>query len=276
MKNDFIQKCFSDSPLIMGIVNVTPDSFSDGGDFYNADHAICHGKELLAQGADILDIGGESTRPNADTVSVEEEIERVVPVIEGLRAHAPYISIDTRNAQTMQAALGAGANIINDVSALEHDPNSIDVAARYDVPLCLMHMKGTPQTMQDAPQYDDVIDAILDYFDRRIAFCAKNGVVENRIILDPGIGFGKTVEHNVRIIRNLDRFTALGFPVLLGTSRKSFIGKIAAQDVPKNRLGGSLASVLYAIEKNTAHILRVHDVFETHQAVQIHKTIKSA
>lgn len=273
--SDFISKSLSNAPMIMGVVNVTPDSFSDGGDFYDPECAISHGLQLLEEGAHILDIGGESTRPNADIVNVDEEIKRVVPVIEGLAGKAPFISIDTRNAQTMRAALNAGANIVNDVSGLLYDQESIEVVAESQVPVCIMHSQGTPQDMQDNPEYGDVVDDISAFFEERIETCSKRGIGQNRIIVDPGIGFGKTLEHNLKIIAQLERFQQFGCPVLLGVSRKSFIGKISGEDLAKNRLPGSLASALVGLEKG-AHIFRVHDVKETKQAFDVYQAIYSA
>lgn len=263
-------------PLIMGIVNVTPDSFSDGGQYNNVEQAIEHGIMLLDQGADILDIGGESTRPGAETVSADEEINRVVPVIEGLKDKAQFISIDTRNAKTMKAAIKAGANIINDVSALTHDPKSIEVTAQSGIPVCLMHMQGKPQDMQNAPKYENVVDEILAYFEERISFCKSHGVLTENIIIDPGIGFGKTLQHNLEIIKNLHKFQALNVPVLLGASRKSFIGMIDGSQDPKGRIGGSLAAAIYGAVQGQAQIIRVHDVHETKQALQVYHAISSS
>lgn len=270
-----IQDLIKQAPAIMGIVNVTPDSFSDGGNFYDASKAITHGLQLLEEGAHILDIGGESTRPGAQNVSAEEEIRRVIPVIEGLSEKAPYISIDTRNAQTMRAAIKAGANIINDVSALTHDPDSIKVACESALPVCLMHMQGTPKTMQNKPVYDNIINDILHFFERRVSLCRENGIKDTQIILDPGIGFGKTQDHNLMILKHLDKFKALGFPVLLGASRKSFIGALSQNEPPEKRISGSLAAALWGAEQG-ADIIRVHDVKETVQALAIQKAIKEA
>ncbi len=275
MSNDVMDQVKGGSPKIMGIVNVTPDSFSDGGQYNDVDRAIAHGVQLLKEGADILDIGGESTRPNAEIVSVEQEIERVIPVIEGLSKLVQNISIDTRNAKTMRAAIEAGVNMINDVSALSHDPQSLSVAAQSGLPVCLMHMQGSPQDMQDRPTYENVIDDIMAYFEARLKICAANGITQDQIILDPGIGFGKTLEHNLSIIKHIDQFKRFGCPVLLGTSRKSFIGAVTGADNAQDRLGGSLASALYGV-KNGADILRVHDVKETRQAIDINHAILSA
>ena len=256
----------------MGIVNVTPDSFSDGGNYVQAEKAIAHGLQLLDEGADILDIGGESTRPNAKSVSTEEEIARIVPVIEGLARKAPFISIDTRNSQTMQAAIKAGANIINDISGLTHDPKAISVVEQSGLPICIMHMKGTPQTMQDKPSYGNVIDEIIAFFEERLEFCVSHGIDKNAVIIDPGIGFGKTLEHNLEILKNLDKFQHFGCPVLLGASRKSFIGALSGEDNPQNRLGGSLAAALHGLTKG-ARIFRVHDVKETRQAFTVYDAV---
>ncbi len=268
---DFVK---NNKPLIMGIVNVTPDSFSDGGKYLDTGQAISHGLELLDQGADILDIGGESTRPNAEIISPEEEIKRVVPVIKGLANanKARFISIDTRNAKTMSAAIKAGANIINDISALTHDAKSVHIVADSNLPICLMHMQGNPQNMQDSPAYGNVVDEILSFFDERLEFCTCHNIDQSRIIIDPGIGFGKTLEHNLAIIKNISKFKRLGCPILLGASRKSFIGSICGEKDPKRRVSGSLAAALYGLSQDV-EIFRVHDVFETKQAFDIYKAI---
>lgn len=273
---DLFEEIKNNAPLIMGIVNTTPDSFSDGGDYDDPDKALAHGAALLEQGAHILDIGGESTRPNAKTVPVDEEIQRVLPAIEGLKNKADFISIDTRNAQTMEAAIAAGANIINDVSALSHDPQSVHIAAQSNLPVCLMHMRGTPETMQDNPAYEDIIDDLKSYFEERMNFCLRNGVKEENIILDPGIGFGKMLQHNLLILKHLNSFQVFGRPILLGASRKSFIQMIDGEKDPKQRLGGSLAAALYGAFDGGAQIIRVHDVLETRQALNVYQAILSA
>ncbi len=260
---------------IMGVINTTPDSFSDGGEFYTPERAINHAMQLLTEGADIIDIGGESTRPGAQTISPEEETARVVPVIAALKNDAPTVSIDTRNAATMSAAINAGANFINDVSALRHDPQAVHVAAQSNLPICLMHMHGTPQDMQNRPHYDDVMSELCSFFEERLNFCTKNGIKQENIILDPGIGFGKTLAHNLTIIKNLSHFKRFGCPILLGVSRKSVIGKISGEEDPKNRLPGSLAAALYGIGQG-ADILRVHDVAATLQAVRVLTAIDNA
>jgi dihydropteroate synthase len=262
----------SNIPILMGIVNVTPDSFSDGGQYLNPEKAIAHGFQLVNDGAAILDIGGESTRPGAAPVHPEEEIARVVPVIEGLKNSGAVISIDTRHAKTMEAALKAGASLINDVTALEGSLDSLRVAAESDAIVSLMHMKGIPQSMQDAPWYDDVLVEVYDYLGRRIEACMSAGISQDRIMIDPGIGFGKTLEHNLILLKNIRHFQTLGVPVLLGASRKSFIGKIYQDVSPEKRLPGSLASVLAAYQQGV-RLFRVHDVAETAQALKVFNTL---
>ena len=254
--------------LIMGILNVTPDSFSDGGKYLEKNTAINHALEMIDQGADIIDIGGESTRPFSDPVSLKEEISRVVPVIEGIRKKSDIcISIDTTKSQVATAALNSGASVINDVSAMEVDPLMVDVALKFDCPLIIMHMKGTPKNMQDDPQYESLISDIKDYLLDRADFIISKGINPKKIVIDPGIGFGKTVENNFEIINNLNHFTTMNFPVLLGASRKSFIG-ISLNLPEKDRLEGSLAANIIGLQ-NGAKIFRVHDVAETNKALII-------
>ena len=254
--------------LIMGILNVTPDSFSDGGKYLEKNTAINHALEMIDEGADIIDIGGESTRPFSDPVSLKEEISRVVPVIEGIRKESDIcISIDTTKSQVATAALNSGASVINDVSAMEVDPLMVDVALKFDCPLIIMHMKGTPKNMQDDPQYESLISDIKDYLLDRIDFIISKGINPKKIVIDPGIGFGKTVENNFEIINNLKHFTSMDFPVLLGASRKSFIG-ISLNLPEKDRLEGSLAANIIGLQ-NGAKIFRVHDVAETNKALII-------
>ncbi len=255
-------------PLIMGVVNVTPDSFSDGGDYLKADAAVSGALSLATDGADILDIGGESTRPGAEEVSVDEELGRVLPVIEQIGGCGRPISIDTRKADVMSGALEAGASIINDVSALEFDPKAMAVAAETDAPVILMHARGNPETMQKDPRYKDVLLDVFDYLEGRILACEAAGISRSRLIVDPGIGFGKTVEHNLALLRGLSLFRALGCPVLLGASRKSFIGRLSGTPAAKDRLGGSLAAALWAVREG-ADIVRVHDVAATRQALTV-------
>ncbi len=254
-------------PYIMGIVNATPDSFSDGGKYDPFDHAM----KLAGQGAHILDIGGESTRPGATPVSPQEEQGRILPVIEKLKAAncKAMISVDTRNASTMRYAMSLGIEIINDVSALRHDPDSIKTVASGNCFVCIMHMQGDLATMQKNPQYQNVVEDVFEFLSSRISTCETAGIAKSRLIADPGIGFGKTVEHNLTLIKNLNRFTALGVPLLLGASRKSFIGGTNATD----RLGGSIAAALHGLSQ-AVQIFRVHDVAETRQAFDIFSSLK--
>ncbi|MCP5381277.1 MAG: dihydropteroate synthase [Kordiimonadaceae bacterium] len=256
------------NPLIQGILNITPDSFSDGGAFIDPEKSIAHAIHMIGAGADIIDIGGESTKPGAKPVTNELEKERVLPVIKALSEKNIPISIDSRNADVMKDAISAGANIINDVSALSHDPDSIKIAKETKVPVILMHALGTPETMQENPVYENVLLDIYDYLESRINFCIQAGIHRNRIIIDPGIGFGKTVDHNLQIISNLALFHGLGVPILVGVSRKSFIGKIIGESKTENRLAGSLAAAMVCLEQG-AQIIRVHDVTQTRQAIAI-------
>lgn len=263
------------TPYIMGVVNVTPDSFSDGGAYFSSDKAVEHGLRLAQEGADILDIGGESTRPGAAPVSVQEEIDRVVPVIAGLVETGKVISVDTRHAQTMQHAVAAGAGMINDISALSHDADGLDVAAKAGAAVCLMHMQGTPETMQQHPHYDDVTGEICAYLLQRIAACEVAGIPRSKIVVDPGIGFGKLLQHNLDILHNFVQFKALDVPVLLGVSRKSFIENICPGTPANDRLPGSLAAALWGAQLG-ADILRVHDVAATKQAIEVYSAIRQA
>jgi dihydropteroate synthase len=267
---------------VMGIVNVTPDSFSDGGAFLEPDAAVKHGLELAGEGAEILDVGGESTRPGAEPVSEEEELRRVIPVIEGLAAAGTtaQISIDTSKAKVAATALEAGASLVNDVSAFRADREMAVVVADGGAECCLMHMLGEPRTMQGAggvggPQYGDVVDEVKAFLEERLRFATGEGVSEERIMLDPGIGFGKTVEHNLELLRRLDELTDLGRPIAIGTSRKSFLGRIAAEaaglteplDV-QHRLAGTIATNVLALERG-ARVFRVHDVRPLREALAV-------
>ncbi len=263
-----------DRPLIMGVVNVTPDSFSDGGEAATVAAAIERGHAMVGDGADIIDVGGESTRPGAAPVPLEEELARVIPVITALGDAGCAVSIDTRHAAVMAAAIDAGAKIVNDVTALCGDPRSLDVVAGSAASVILMHMQGEPGTMQNAPQYEDAAQEVRDYLAGRIEVCVKAGIAIERIAIDPGIGFGKTLKHNLDILNRLALFTGLGCPLVLGVSRKSFIGKISGDDNPKGRLGGSLAAALAGVTRGVA-IVRVHDVAETRQALAVWQAINS-
>ena len=250
----------------MGVVNVTPDSFSDGGRYLDARAAIGHGEQLAAEGAAILDVGGESTRPGADSVSEQEELRRVVPVVEGL-AGVARVSIDTSKVAVAAAALDAGADYVNDVTAFRSDPELAGLVAERGVDCCLMHMLGTPRTMQRDPRYDDVVSEVKAFLEARLAYAVGEGVAEERVMLDPGIGFGKTVEHNLELIRRLDEIVAIGRPVVFGVSRKSFLGKLTGREVGERAVATAAANVL-ALERG-ASIFRVHDVPETVDALTV-------
>ena len=257
-----------DRPRVMGIVNVTPDSFSDGGAHADAEAAIAHGLRLVEEGADLLDVGGESTRPGAQAVSPEEELRRVLPVIEGLAARvAVPISVDTRRAQVMRAAVAAGAGMINDVQALRGE-GALEAAAELGVPVVLMHMQGQPRDMQDAPHYDDVVGEVHRFLAERIFACEMAGIERRRIVVDPGFGFGKTTAHNLQLLARLRRFTELGVPVLAGLSRKRSIGELTGREDPHARVAGSVAAHLVAAQ-NGAMLLRVHDVAATVDALKV-------
>ncbi|MCB2113350.1 MAG: dihydropteroate synthase [Parvularculaceae bacterium] len=263
-------------PLLMGVLNVTPDSFSDGGAYADPAHAIDRALEMVEEGAAILDIGGESTRPGADDIPEETELARVLPVIKALAGRcAAAISIDTRKPGVARAALDAGASIWNDVSALSYSRDSLETAARLRCRIILMHAQGDPKTMQVDPHYDDVVEDVAGALNARIAECEKAGIDRARLIVDPGVGFGKRLDHNLALIANLDRFAALGCPVLLGVSRKRFIAGLDRQGPAIDRLGGSLAAALAGAARG-ASILRVHDVAATRQALAVHFAIDSA
>ena len=253
------QLAFGQRTLVMGVVNVTPDSFSDGGQFATTESAIVHGLKLVDEGADILDVGGESARPGAKPVALEEELRRVLPVIEALAAKTSVpISIDTYKPIVAQKGLETGAHIVNDITALR-DPEMAGVIAATGAGVILMHMKGTPQTMQKAPSYRDVVSEILAFLQQRVSDAHTAGIAPERIIVDPGIGFGKSTQDNLELLRRLSEFRSLGKPVLIGTSRKSFIGKILDVPNPAERLAGTAATVAWAISRG-ADIIRVHDV----------------
>ena len=256
---------------IMGIVNVTPDSFSDGGRFLDAERAIAHGRELAAEGADVLDVGGESTRPGAEAVPAEEELRRTQPVVHALSSAGFSVSIDTSKVAVAQAALEAGATMVNDVTALRAEPELAGICAQRDCEVVLMHMLGDPRTMQENPVYEDVVDDVKAFLAERIEFALAEGIDEERIWIDPGIGFGKTVEHNLELHRRLGELAELGRPIAFGSSRKSFIGKLTGAEVDQ-RLGGSIASNVIAYA-NGASMLRVHDVAPMRQALAVAETI---
>lgn len=260
-------------PLVMGIVNVTPDSFSDGGQHFQHDAALAHAQQLIAEGADIIDIGGESTRPGAQPVGVQEELDRVLPIIGGLRGAPVPISIDTCKPQVMQAAIAAGARMVNDINALQ-DAAAMNAVATGNVAACLMHKQGNPQTMQTQPQYQDVVAEVSEFLRKRIAAAEAAGIGRGRIVIDPGFGFGKTLAHNLDLLRHLDKLRELGVPVLAGLSRKSMLGALTGREAG-NRVAASVAAALIAVQHGAA-IVRVHDVRETVDALKIWNAVDGA
>jgi dihydropteroate synthase len=261
-------------PRIMGVLNVTPDSFSDGGDFFTPENAVTRAEQMVDEGAAIIDVGGESTRPGAVAVSLDEELERVIPVIEALHATVPVpISIDTRKPAVMQAAVAAGAGLINDVSALQEN-GAVEMATSLEVPVCLMHMQGNPETMQATPTYNNVVDEVVAYLEARAAACMQQGIPKERILLDPGFGFGKTTAHNLLLLQQLERLVETGFPVLVGLSRKSLIGKVLDLPVDKRVYPGVALAVL-AVWKGAA-LVRCHDVRPTREAIEMCQAVRNA
>ena len=255
-------------PLIMGVLNITPDSFSDGGQHFDTNKAIESANRMIIQGADIIDVGGESTRPGAQSVSIVDEIRRVIPVIEALHRSTDIpISIDTSKPEVMKLAVEASANMINDVCALSAD-GALEAAAMLNVDVCLMHMQGSPKVMQKDPAYNDVVDDIKDFFSQRIEVCIEAGIAEDKIILDPGFGFGKTLEHNIEILKRFNEFKIFGLPLLAGLSRKSMIGTLLDDRNVDGRVVGSVTGAIIAVQ-NGADIVRVHDVLETKDALTI-------
>jgi dihydropteroate synthase len=253
----------------MGIVNVTPDSFSDGGEWFERDAAIAHGLALAEEGASILDVGGESTRPFAEPVPAAEELARVVPVVTALaEAGVAQVSVDTMKLEVARAALDAGATYVNDVTAFRHDPGLAGLVAERGCDCCLMHMLGEPRTMQVDPRYDDVVSEVKAFLEERAAFAVREGIAEERIMVDPGIGFGKTVDHNLELLRRLDEFVALGFTVLIGTSRKGFLGRLVGREDPHDRVAATVATNVLALERG-ASVFRVHDVAATADALKV-------
>ncbi len=259
-------------PLVMGIVNVTPDSFSDGGQYLRRDAALAHARQLIAEGADMLDIGGESTRPGAVPIGVQEELDRVIPVIEGLRGAPVPVSVDTYRPEVMRAALAAGAAMVNDIAALQQ-PGALEVVAASDAAVCLMHMQGKPQTMQAQPAYRDVVGEVRDFLRARIAAAEAAGVSRERIVADPGFGFGKALGHNLALLRDLAALRELGVPLLAGLSRKSMLGALTGQDV-EHRLPASIAAAVIAAQRG-ASIVRVHDVRATVDALKILQAVNA-
>ena len=262
-------------PYFMGILNVTPDSFSDGGKFVEVEQAVKRVEELISEGADIIDIGGESTRPFSDRVPEEEELKRVIPVIKAVRERFPQviISIDTYKSRVAEEAIKAGADIVNDISALRFDPKMVDVVREYGTPVVIMHMKGEPKTMQLNPEYEDVVKEVYEFLKKRMEFLVENGVSFDKIIIDPGIGFGKKFEHNITLLKNLHKFKDLDRPILLGHSRKSFIGEIIGKE-PFQRDGGTVGVSIFAVLKGV-HILRVHNVGINKDAIATFKALNN-
>jgi dihydropteroate synthase len=253
---------------IMGVLNVTPDSFSDGGEWFDFGAAVERGRVLVAEGADIVDVGGESTRPRANPVAEAEELRRVVPAVEALGGLGAQISVDTMKPAVAAAAIDAGATYVNDVTAFRHDPAMAGLVADRGCDCCLMHMLGEPRTMQDDPRYDDVVDDVKAFLAERAAFAVREGIAESRIQVDPGIGFGKTIAHNLELLRRLDEIVALGFPVVIGTSRKSFLGRLTGREDPHERVAATVATSVMALERGAA-VFRVHDVAATADALAV-------
>jgi dihydropteroate synthase len=263
-----------DRPRVVGIINVTPDSFSDGGQFADLESAVVHGVRLAEEGADMLDVGGESTRPGSADVSVEEELRRVLPVIEQLIAHTALpIAVDTSKPEVMRAAVAAGAGMINDIYALRRE-GAMDAAADLRVPICLMHMQGEPRSMQDAPYYDDVVGEVHRFLTDRLFACELAGIDRRKVMVDPGFGFGKDLEHNLALLRRLERFADLGSGVYAGLSRKSMIGTLTDRKDPAERVAGSVAAALIAVQRG-ARMVRVHDVAATVDALKVWHAVQS-
>jgi dihydropteroate synthase len=275
--NRFLERLAGDAPLVMGILNVTPDSFSDGGRHLGLEAALQQAERMQAEGADILDVGGESTRPGSEPVEAGEQLRRVLPVIDAIRRRWPdcCLSVDTTRAAVAEAALGAGADLVNDVSAGRDDPGMFPLAAERGAPIVLMHMQGTPRTMQDSPCYEDVVGEVLDFFRERIAAARAAGIPDGHIVLDPGIGFGKRKQDNLDLLAGLGRFADLGYPVLLGASRKRFMGAICRETEPAALIPATVATTALGVMAG-ARIFRVHDVRENRQAADIAAAVRAA
>lgn len=275
--NRFLERLAGDAPLVMGILNVTPDSFSDGGRHLGLEAAVQQAERMLAEGADILDVGGESTRPGSEPVAAGEQLHRVLPVIDAVRSRWPdcCLSVDTTRAAVAEAALDAGVDLVNDVSAGRDDAGMFNLVAARGAPIVLMHMQGTPRTMQDSPFYEDVVGEVLDFFRERIAAARAAGIPDGHIVLDPGIGFGKRKQDNLDLLAHLDRFAAQGFPVLLGASRKRFMGAICRETEPTALIPATVATTALGVMAG-ARIFRVHDVRENRQAADIAAAVRAA
>ena len=264
---------FSNLPILMGVLNLTPDSFSDGGKYIKKKFAVQHAKRLIKDGCGILDIGGEATNPGSKDVDVDEEWKRIFPTLLNIKNLKKFISLDTRKSMIMEKGIKNKINLINDVSGIEYDRNTIEVLRNTRIPFVIHHMQGVPRTMQKNPKYNNVVLDIYDFFEKKIQYIRSKGIKHNNIILDPGIGFGKNLKHNITLIKNISIFHSLGFPVMLGTSRKRFIKSLSGDNDSKKRLGGTIASSLYAIMQGV-QILRVHDVNEVKQSVKVFNSLK--
>ena len=264
---------FSHKPLLMGVLNLTPDSFSDGGRFNKKNFGEKHAKKLFRDGCDILDIGGEATNPGSKEIDIDEECKRIFPTLSKIKKLRKFISLDTRKSIVMEKGIKNKINLINDISGLDHDPNTVNVLKKYNIPFVIHHIQGNPATMQNKPKYKNVIFDIYDFFENKIRYIRSKGIKHNNIILDPGIGFGKNLKHNITILRNISIFHSLGFPVMLGTSRKRFIKDLSGINDSKERLGGTISSCLSAIMQGV-QILRVHDVNEINQSIKVFNSLK--
>ena len=260
-------------PILMGVLNLTPDSFSDGGKYTKKNLGELHAKKLIKDGSDILDIGGEATNPGSKEINLEEEWKRIFPTLSKLKKIKKFISLDTRKSEIMERGIKNRVNLINDISGLEHDPNTINILLKTKIPFVIHHIQGNPKTMQDNPKYKNVVLDIYDFFEKKIKYIRSKGISHNNIILDPGIGFGKNLKHNITLLRNISIFHSLGFPVMLGTSRKRFIKYLSGTNDSKERLGGTISSSLFAMMQGV-QILRVHDVNEVNQSIKVFNSLK--
>ena len=264
---------FSHKPLLMGVLNLTPDSFSDGGKFNEKNISVKHAKKLFRDGCSILDIGGEATNPGSKEVDVNNEWKRIFPTLSKIKKMKKFISLDTRKSIIMKRGIQNKVSLINDISGLDHDPNTIDVLKKFNIPFVIHHIQGNPTTMQNNPKYKNVILDIYDFFENKIKYIRSKGIRHNNIILDPGIGFGKNLKHNITLLRNISIFHSLGFPIMLGTSRKRFIKELSGENDSKERLGGTISSSLLAIMQGV-QILRIHDVNEINQSIKVFNSLK--
>ena len=264
---------FSHKPLMMGVLNLTPDSFSDGGKFNEKNISVKHAKKLFRDGCSILDIGGEATNPGSKEVDANNEWKRIFPTLSKIKKMKKFISLDTRKSIIMKRGIQNKVSLINDISGLDHDPNTIDVLKKFNIPFVIHHIQGNPTTMQNNPKYKNVVLDIYDFFENKIKYIRSKGIRHNNIILDPGIGFGKNLKHNITLLRNISIFHSLGFPIMLGTSRKRFIKELSGENDSKERLGGTISSSLLAIMQGV-QILRIHDVNEINQSIKVFNSLK--